>query len=539
MNTQSMDARASLETLETRRLLAGYPLSVGGVGFDSISAVATGPDGSVVVAGLFSGTADFQPGSSQTLLTARGDSDVFIASYSPAGKLLWAGQIGGDDQSRDFSDPERRDILANPRRSSAFVSKVGAEPRQAGEYVNDIAVGPDGSVFVVGAFRLTADLDPTAGVQEYTAGGPDPDEYYDAYVLKLNGSTGGLTWASVFSGRFDNVATGVAVDAAGNPHVSGYFTRVTDFNPGPGVFEVQAEGRDDGFVAQLSVNGKLSWIQTIGGDEVSSTVRDSGNDIALDADGNIYVAGTFSGRTKFENRAAAPRTRSLGETDAFVASYAPDGAFRWSRTTGGEEHDGNTHLAVVGSAVYTVGYFEDTVDFDPGAGVTRFRVTGERFGDSTSRRTDLAVSRFNTEGDFVWARQLAGTRFELAGGLVADENGPILAGSFYGDVDFDPLSGSDVRTSTPGPDRFTRDRNDRNRRASYDGFVWRLSATGRQVFAETFGGQLDDHAQAISTPLAGQSFVAGRFAGRRTSAPGGGVVTSLGDTDGVIGLVEV
>ncbi|HMO25439.1 MAG TPA: hypothetical protein PKB10_04150 [Tepidisphaeraceae bacterium] len=539
MKEHRTDARTGLETLEARRLLAGYPLNVGGMQFDSISAAAQAPDGSVVVAGLFSGTADFQPGRAQTLLTARGDSDVFIASYSPAGKLLWAGQIGGDYEARDFRDPDRRDIPANPRRLSALVGRVGAEPRLAGEYVNGLAIGPDGSVFVAGAFRLSADLDPGPGAQEYHATGPDPDEYYDAYVLKLDGSTGALAWASVFGGRFDVVATGVAVDGSGNPHISGYFTRVADFNPGAGVFEVSAEGRDDGFVAQLSVNGKLSWVQTIGSDEVSSRIRESANDIALDAAGNVYVAGTFSGRARFENRAGASRTRSMGETDAFVASYGSDGAFRWSRATGGEAYDGNTHLAVIGNAVYTVGYFEDVVDFDPGAGVTQFRATGETFSSTRRARTDLAVSRFSTEGDFVWARQLAGTRFELAGGLTADENGPILAGSFYGEADFDPLSGTDVRTSTPGLDRFTRDRNDRNRRASYDGFVWRLSATGRHVFAETFGGPLDDHAQAITTPLTGRSYVAGRFAGTRTPAPGGGVVSSLGETDGVIGLVEV
>src|SRR4051812_8436234 len=88
-----------VDQLESRRLLAssGLPaaINIGGIGIDSAFAVAVDSHGDSVVAGLFSGTADFQPGSGVTNLTSVGQSDVFVAKYSPAGKLLWAKQFGG------------------------------------------------------------------------------------------------------------------------------------------------------------------------------------------------------------------------------------------------------------------------------------------------------------------------------------------------------------------------------------------------------------------------------------------------------------
>ena len=68
-----------IDQLEPRRLLA---FSVGGGGFDYGSAGARLDDGSVVVAGLFSGTVSFDPGLSTTsTLTSVGTSDAFVAKY--------------------------------------------------------------------------------------------------------------------------------------------------------------------------------------------------------------------------------------------------------------------------------------------------------------------------------------------------------------------------------------------------------------------------------------------------------------------------
>src|SRR5689334_870169 len=69
-----------IETLESRRLLAattGLPPAsgLGGAGLDGAFTTATDSSGNSVVAGVFSGTADFQPGNGVTTLKSVGQSD--------------------------------------------------------------------------------------------------------------------------------------------------------------------------------------------------------------------------------------------------------------------------------------------------------------------------------------------------------------------------------------------------------------------------------------------------------------------------------
>src|ERR1043166_5540939 len=72
-----------------------WAFPVGGTDADLAAAVRVTAAGNVVVAGTFRGIADFAPGAAVTGLTATGGSDVFLASYSTGGTLVWAKGIGG------------------------------------------------------------------------------------------------------------------------------------------------------------------------------------------------------------------------------------------------------------------------------------------------------------------------------------------------------------------------------------------------------------------------------------------------------------
>src|SRR5207237_4280343 len=80
-----------VESLERRLLLASVPISFGGSHYDSGFVSKVDGDGNVVVAGIFSLTANFDPSKSgQFLLTSVGETDAFVAKYSPTGALIWA-----------------------------------------------------------------------------------------------------------------------------------------------------------------------------------------------------------------------------------------------------------------------------------------------------------------------------------------------------------------------------------------------------------------------------------------------------------------
>ena len=62
------------------------------------SSIATDPRGNSYVTGFFSGTATFGAGeANETVLSAAGVEDMFVAKYAPNGTLLWATSAGGTD----------------------------------------------------------------------------------------------------------------------------------------------------------------------------------------------------------------------------------------------------------------------------------------------------------------------------------------------------------------------------------------------------------------------------------------------------------
>ena len=68
----------------------------GGSIFDESYGITALSDDSTVVTGFFEGSATFGPGEpNETILTAAGSGDIFIASYNPDGTLAWAKRAGG------------------------------------------------------------------------------------------------------------------------------------------------------------------------------------------------------------------------------------------------------------------------------------------------------------------------------------------------------------------------------------------------------------------------------------------------------------
>ena len=68
---------------------------------------------------------------------------------------------------------------------------------------------------------------------------------------------------------------------------------------------------------------------------------------------------------------------------------------------GGTSSEYVVSMAVDSSGnVYTTGYFAGTGDFDPGAGTTNLTSNGS---------TDVYVSKLDSSGDLVWAKNFGGT----------------------------------------------------------------------------------------------------------------------------------
>jgi hypothetical protein len=517
--------RTSIEALENRLLLA--LVTAGNDGFDYGTSTARLSDGSMIVAGVFSGTVTFGPGRT---LTSAGDSDIFAARYDPAGTLVWVRQFGGERGEFDIEDDldDAVDVAINPERAGGeiFTNGVGADPRDAGEYVTSVAIGPGNSVYLTGGFLGQADFDP--GSRQKLLTSVDKD-YYDVFVVKLT-SSGNLIWANKFGGRFTDMGNDIAVDGAGNAYVTGLFTRDADFDPSGGVLTLSALGRGDAYAMKLnSRDGRLLWASQLGSEELDRDFIDSGNGIAFDSRGNVYFTGTFTGDTFFKAASDVEErfivTADDG-TDGFVAKLDTAGDLVWMRPFGGEEFDGGVAIALAGSAsspdVIVGGYFEETVTVATGT----FTATPEEPGDDPFA-SDLMITRWSNAGSLQWAKQMGGGFFETIGRIAVDASNNIyITGSFSGTADFNPAGSVFNLTSIAFADEISDANNRKGERFdSYDNFFASLNFGGVFRFAVRFGGSDDDHVLALSRPQLGETVsqfvLTGRFAATADFDPSG------------------
>jgi len=192
---------------------------------------------------------------------------------------------------------------------------------------------------------------------------------------------------------------------------------------------------------------------------------------------------------------------------------AADGDLVWARQVGSTGSDLGAGVAVDGSGnVYTAGYFNGTVDFDPGAGT--LDLTSAGFDDGF-------VSKLDAHGGLVWARQLGGTSSDRGEGVAVDGSGNVyVTGQFYGIVDFDPGAGTSNLTSA----------------GSDDGFVWKLDGVGVLVWARQLGGGGSDWGYGVAVGGSGNVYVTGRFYETVDFDPGAGTsnLISAGSADGFV-----
>ena len=118
-------------------------------------------------------------------------------------------------------------------------------------------------------------------------------------------------------GPSQDFGIGVAVDAAGNVYTTGSFKGTVDFDPGAGVTNLTSAGEADVFVQKLDLSGNFVWVVGMGGPS-----SDLGYGVAVDAGGNVYITGYFTGTVDFDPGAGMTNLTSVGSIDVFVLKLA-------------------------------------------------------------------------------------------------------------------------------------------------------------------------------------------------------------------------
>ena len=304
-----------------------------------------------------------------------------------------------------------------------------------------------------------------------------------------------LEWAKRAGGSSSDFGgRGIAVDGSSNSYVTGGFRGSATFGPGEGnqTTLMSDLNSTDIFVAKYDPSGDLLWAKRAGG-----TDTDFGRGIGVDGSGNSYVTGEFLLSATFGPGETNETTlTSDGESDIFVAKYAPSGDLVWAKRAGGSTFfDNGRGIGVDGPGnSYVTGRFFGSATFGPGE-------TNETTLFSAGSN-EIFVAKYDPSGDLVWARRAGGTGSERGVAIAVDDPGNSYVTGEFGDESSATFGPGETNETTLAPSgQFVI------------AFVAKYDPSGDLVWVKRVAGTINDQVlgQAMAVDGSGNSYVTGEF----------------------------
>ncbi|NUQ63574.1 MAG: hypothetical protein HUU20_13950 [Pirellulales bacterium] len=412
-----------------------WAVAAGGTGDDRAWDIAIDAAGNSYITGVFGGTATIGPDT----LVARGGWDILVAKVSPSGEFLWAKRAGGVDGDHG------RQIAVDALGTGVYVTAKFISEADFGDTTLTSAGGEDGALLKLspsGTFLWTRHLGPTGGdgraedVVVNSAGDVYVSWWNDEkasvskldplngdfvwerndiasgwlalheeagttfvynygddafYKLRDEGSTAELLWSRPVT-FLPNYAWDIATDLAGNVYATGrYLEEIADFDPGPGTAALSAQ-TGCFFILKLDPAGNFVNVRQ------SAAFDGQSFGIAVDATGNIYTTGHYSGvgtlfdigtemvpPTAISGMFVLKTTQEMGsifgmafndlDRDGQWDVVDPNGDGFWDRWDGTETGE----PSLFGSTVYLDGYLDGVLNerFDAGELTATVQENGE------------------------------------------------------------------------------------------------------------------------------------------------------------------
>lgn len=426
---------------------------LGGSSQDQASAVAADAFGNMVVAGWTSST-NFPAMSASRQPQFGGSVDAFVAKFGGNGAdLIFCTFLGGngDDRAAGVAlDSVGNIYVTGHTASSNFPVASAVQPRLSGsqdafvtklnpsgtrilystylggtnvDTANAIAVDSFGAAYVGGDTSST-DFPVLNGASLTNKGGQD------GFVTKLTAAGTAIVYSTYLGGAAAEHVTAIALNSSGNAYVTGS-TFSVNF-PVSGAVQAATGGNQDAFVTEFLPGGNgLVFSTYLGGSGGFAGLPEQGQAIAVDAAGNIYVAGTTSSSNfPITASSALQATYAGGNLDGFITQYAPGGQrINYSSFLGGSGLDLINAIAVDNFGYVTVA--GDTSSFD----FPIVRGPQKQLGGNY----DAFVTKFlfsSTTCTMINSSLLGGSGSDTAMGVALNRFGDALAAGFTGSYDF-------------------------------------------------------------------------------------------------------
>lgn len=281
---------------------------IDGADLKAVTAIESDQDDNIFICGYF----DQELNLGDTIITANGNTDIFIAKYDSNGQLIFAHNMGYKGDTRAVA----------------------------------MSLSPSGKIVLGGFYNDTTII----ALDTLPANTTDRD----VFVACLD-STGNPLWGRKAGGVHDDELTGIIVDNDENIFATGYLVGV--MNLGEGISIQSSNGNADIYLLKYNIDGTPISAKALGGDLVQQTT-----DIAI-FNQTILVSGFFQGDMNFDGI----NLSTNGNINSFVAGFDKQLLTKWAENIDGT---GNVFANSIeanleeGNTVLVGGSFANSIQFN-------------------------------------------------------------------------------------------------------------------------------------------------------------------------------
>ena len=332
--------------------------------------------------------------------------------------------------------------------------------------------------------EITADL-PEGMYKAVEVEAPDKYDLSDStYYFGIGTSREGkegikATWAQGIGGTDNDQINSVAECSDGGYIVGGRFDS-SSIDLGNGI-SLTNNGKQDGMVIKYSQDGKVEWVQGIGGTEYDEITS-----VAETSDGGYIVRGNF--RSSSIDLGNGVSLRNKGSYDGMIIKYNANGEVEWAQGIGGTRADGIRSVSETSDGGYIVGGDFESSSIDLGNGVSLInRLMNTYYSDGM-------IIKYTSEGEVKWAKGIGGTNADYITSIAETSDGDYIVGGYFQSSSIDLGNGIILEN-----------------KGSYDGMVIKYSQSGEVKWAKGIGGKSYDYINSIAETSDGDYIVGGYF----------------------------
>jgi hypothetical protein len=376
----------------------------------------------------------------------------------------------------------------------------------------------------------------------------DVEEYDPSQALVIDPS---VVWSTYYGGTEQEYAYSTCTDANQNVYITGFTKSTTQIASGGHQNSLSGSNFADAFVVKFDDKGKRQWASYYGG-----TGEDRGHGVAVDKDGNVFVAGRTRSSSNIAKDGALNTFRGI--EDGFLVKFNSSGVRQWGTYYGGRgvdyangvavDKDGNSYI-IVSSNSNT--YKAVVVKYDKNGSRSWNSILGNQlfgtFGNAIAYDPAGAI--------YVTGRTAAtsgiatkGHQNTYAGGndgflIKINLTGTTLWGTYYGGSDLDDCTGVTVDDSsnvimvgsTKSTSGIASNGHQNTIDANVDAFVVKFNANGVRKWASYYGGDQYDYFSGVSTDTAYNVYCSG-YTGSTKNITGNGIQNTFGggSSDGLL-----